>query len=113
MAWRHCGSGAQSQPGEPDERDREREALRDTLRLRDFAWGWTEQTKFGDGTLYSWPVQSSLPVARLKRNTPMLSESWFAVISHWPDPSNWKWRGVAPRVCWASTRDSMPRLVRS
>ena len=37
---------------------------------------------------------------RLKWNTPMLSVSWLATMSHSPDGSNWKWRGVAPRVCW-------------
>ena len=30
----------------------------------------------------------------------MLSVSWLATMSHSPDGSNWKWRGVAPRVCW-------------
>ena len=40
------------------------------------------------------------PVLRLKWKMPMLSVSWLATMSHSPDGSNWKWRGVAPRVCW-------------
>merc|ERR1719296_330728 len=70
--------------------------------------GWTEQMKFGDGTSYSWPVQESRPVARLKWKTPMRSESWFAVTSHWPEPSNWKCLGVAPRVCWMQATERRP-----
>lgn len=40
------------------------------------SWGMTLQTKFGEGTSYSLPVNSSLPVARLKRKTEMWSESY-------------------------------------
>lgn len=58
------------------------------LQSRAETCGRTEQTKFGEGTLYSCPVHSTFPVATLKRKTPIESESWFAVISHCPEPSN-------------------------
>jgi hypothetical protein len=61
--------------------------------------GSTQHTKFGEGTKYSFPVQLRPPVDELKWNIPRRSESWLATSNHSPEGSNWKWRGVAPRVC--------------
>mmetsp|Transcript_62558 Transcript_62558/g.135548 ORF Transcript_62558/g.135548 Transcript_62558/m.135548 type:complete len:231 (-) Transcript_62558:741-1433(-) len=62
-------------------------------------WGCTEHTKLGEGTLYSCPEKSNVPSETLNRKTLTLSESWLAAMSHWPEASNAKCRGVRPRTC--------------
>mmetsp|Transcript_80600 Transcript_80600/g.195395 ORF Transcript_80600/g.195395 Transcript_80600/m.195395 type:complete len:204 (+) Transcript_80600:50-661(+) len=67
------------------------------------AAGWLHapfhtQTKLGLGHLKELPVKTTWPVEQLNWKTAQSSESWLATISHWPLLSNWKWRGVSPRV---------------
>ena len=44
------------------------------------------------------PVYETCPVEQLNMKTESVFESWLATMSHWPLESNWKWRGVSPRV---------------
>ena len=67
-----------------------------------------EQTKFGDGMRYSLPVYLICPLLRLKVKTATESLSWLATIRYWPLLSNWKWRGVSPRVWKYPTAWSFP-----
>ena len=53
-------------------------------------------------------AQVTRPVAVLKAKTAHVFESWLATRSHWPLLSNWKWRGVSPRVWKMPASVSMP-----
>ncbi len=57
----------------------------------------------------SLPVYLISPEVRLKENTAIVSESWLATIKYWPLWSNWKWRGVSPRVWKKPTWERVPR----
>ena len=68
-----------------------------------------QHTKFGDGTRYSFPVYLISPELKLKANTAIESVSWLATTMYCPEESNWKWRGVSPRVWKNPTIWSWPR----
>ena len=61
--------------------------------------------------LTSLPLYLISPLVRLKEKTAMESESWFATIKNCPLWSNWKWRGVSPRVWKKPTWARVPRMA--
>ena len=65
--------------------------------------------KFGEGTLYSYPLVVTL-TGLVEPKCGCRSESWLAEMSHCPDGSNAKWRGVSPCVCCIAAREHTRRI---
>jgi len=67
-----------------------------------------DEVRGRDAVLVSGVLQ--LTVAKMKLNTAIESVSWLATSRYWPEWSNWKCRGVSPRVWKQPAVCSSPRF---